>query len=194
MNEQKLFEQNELTEAEEADALIGFVSDDDTSGRWRWKKIRGFFASLHRRNPLVLQQEPTTIFESTAGVNDADFSETYNLDIRQGANRHDFTDGYSFFEFYIQRGQNTSNLEENKTVPTLILATSVLNATESDSLQIFNGYRNDITIDVLDRFAKNSDTSFKLAGTSTSGSTAHVSGILSKIVGIKLVATPESLV
>ena len=193
MNEPLLFERPELTEAEEDNALMPFTSENDTSGRWRWKNIRGFFASLHRRNPLVIQQETTTIFESTAGVNDADFSETYNLDIRQGANRHDFTDGYSFFEFYIQRGQNTSNLEENKTVPTLILATSVLNATESDSLQIFNGYRNNITIDVLDRFAKNSDTSFKLAGVDT-GTTARTSGLLSKIVGIKFVATPESLV
>ena len=193
MNDPKLFERPELTEAEEDNALMPFISEDDTSGRWRWKNIRGFFASLHRRNPLVIQQERTTIFESTAGVNDRDFSETYNLDIRQGANRHDFTDGYSFFEFYTQRGQNTSNLVDNRTVPTLILATLVLNATESDSLEIFNGYNLTYTHDILDRFAKNSDTSFKLAGIDTNG-TARVSGILSKIVGIKFVATPESLV
>ena len=99
MNEPKLFQEPELTQAEEGEALMLFVNDDDTSGRWRWKRIRGFFESLHRRNPLEVVWDKTTLYAPSQPVRDTDFSETYNLDIRQGANRHSFADSYTHFIF-----------------------------------------------------------------------------------------------
>ena len=47
-NEPKLFEQDELTQAEEDEALMAFNSTTGVSGRWRWKKIGAFAESLHR--------------------------------------------------------------------------------------------------------------------------------------------------
>ena len=132
MNEQKLFERPELTEGEEDEALIGFISDDDTSGRWRWKNIRGFFASLHRRNPLEVVWEETTLFEPATPVQDDDFSDTFNLDIRQGANRHSFADGYTHFKIFWS--PNNVTFIEKTSVYSLRDAKGVMDSTQTAPL------------------------------------------------------------
>ena len=73
MNEPKLFEQDELTEAEEDEALMAFNSATGVSGRWRKKKIGKFAESLHRENPLEVVWENTTLYEDSSGVSDNDF-------------------------------------------------------------------------------------------------------------------------
>ena len=194
MADKPLSQEPDLARGEEETAFMGFVSQGGLAGRVRKLLIAKFAEVLHRRNPHVLVQEPVTIFESSTGVLDSDFSQTYNLDYKSGSSgpRHNFTNGYSFFEFYFQRNRNTAFIN-NGQAPELISASAVLNATESDSLQLLNFGRGD-NVAYLNRFAKNTDTSFKLAGISTFDRGAVNSGLLTKIVGIKLTSTPSSLV
>ena len=189
MADRPLSQEPNLARGEEPTAFMGFISEGGLAGRVRKLLIAKFAEVLHRRNPLVLVQEPTTIFESSTGVRDSDFSETYNLDFKSGSSgpRHNFTDNYSFFELYFQRSTSGS-AANNRDDPTLITSVSVNSATQSDSLQIFN------TGVGANRFAKNSDTSFKLAGINISNGSVISSALLTKIVGIKLTSTPSSLV
>ena len=165
MNEPKLFEEPELTEAEENNALMPFTSANDTSGRWRWKNIRGFFASLHRRNPLEAVWDDTTLYETTdANAHDRDFSETFNLDIRSGANRHSFADGYTFFEILLCEEFNRNDPLNQITIPP-IPANTLNNSSTTAPVGIMS-FQDDLTTLVgvnVCLFAKRSNTSFSVA-------------------------------
>ena len=185
MNEPKLFERPELTEAEEDNALMPFVSENDTSGRWRWKNIRGFFASLHRRNPLEVVWEETTLYEPTTPVLDDNYAITYNLDIRQGANRHSFADGYTHFKIFW--APTAVNFIEKISIYTLIDAKSVMDSTQTAPLNFIR------TDSKISNFARNSNTSFKISGQVTTSDTQEDSDYLVRIVGLKMIVRPSTL-
>ena len=189
MNEPKLFEQDELAEGEEDEALMLFVNDDDTSGRWRWKNIRGFFASLHRRNPLEVVWDKTTLYAPATPVRDYDFSDTYNLDIRQGANRHSFADGYSHFIFYLT---NNSSAPDRGRYPLFIDSDSILNASETSPHNFFTVLASTMRM-TLTNFAFQSNTSFKLGAATGAGNEDTDSAYLAEIVGVKLIVRPSTL-
>ena len=195
MNEPKLFEQDELTEAEEDDALMLFVNDNDTSGRWRWKKIRGFFASLHRRNPLEVVWDDTTLYTNTTD-SDRDFSETLNLDIRTGSTRHSFADGYTFFEVTLCSSSNPNSPLEHFKIPPI--PSNTLNASSvAAPITLMSFQDAGTTIATVNNalFGKRSNTSFGIGvrdSTSWIGTSSESLLILS-IVGKKLIIRPSSL-
>ena len=197
MNDPKLFQEPELTEAEEDDALMLFVNDNDTSGRWRWKRIRGFFASLHRRNPLEVVWDDTTLYANNTPNTDRDldFSETFNLDIRQGANRHSFADGYTFFEIAIH-SSGVINDFERVTIPPI--PSNTLNASSvSQPITLMTFQDSGTSFATVNNifFGKRSNTSFGIGvrdeavWTSTDANHCQIVSI----VGKKLIVRPSSL-
>ena len=198
MADKKLWEQTELTEAEEDDALMAFTSANDASGRWRKKKISKFAESLHRENPLEVVWDDTTIFEDysspstrfeRASGTTIFATTTHNLDIKSGVNRHSFADGYTHFVFYVNGDSTPDALRDAKFI---VIAPEVIDSTETSPARL-GAEPGAIRILAI---TKVSNTSFK-TGYANFG-VGNVSGIttsdyLTKIVGYKQIIRPSSL-
>ena len=198
MADKKLWEQPELTQAEEDDALMAFTSADDVSGRWRKKKIGAFAESLHRENALAVVWEDTTLFEDytspprfirESGTTIFSASETHILDIKSGVNRHSFADGYTHFVFYVNGDSTPDALRDAKFI---VIAPEVIDSTETSPARLG---AEPGTIRIL-AITKVSNTSFK-TGYANFG-VGNVSGTttgnyLTKIVGYKQIIRPSSL-
>ena len=200
MNEPKLFGQPELTEAEEDEALMAFNSANDVSGRWRKKKIGAFAESLHRENALAVVWDDTTLFEdysspstqferaSTTTIFHA--SETHNLDIKSGVNRHSFADGYTHFVFYVN-GDSTPDARRDAKF--IVIAPEVVDSSEASPARLgvidFSGNK-------MLAITKSSNTSFKTGFAvfgNNDGTDTTIGIYLTKIVGYKQIIRPSSL-
>ena len=198
MADKKLWEQTELTQAEENNALMAIVSADDASGRWRWKKIGKFFASLHRKNPLEVVWDDTTIFEdytsppqfSRASTTTIFTTTTHNLDIRQGANRHSFADGYTHFVFYVN---NDSTPDPRRDTKFTVIAPEITESSETSPARALSVPGDTSFILAITEVSNTSfKTGFAIYGT-TDGSNTDSGVFLTKIVGYKQIIRPSSL-
>ena len=198
MADKKLWEQTELTQAEEENALMAFTSADDASGRWRKKKIGKFAESLHRENPLEVVWDDTTLFEDYSSPPQFErasgttiFTTTsHNLDIRQGANRHSFADGYTHFVFYVNNDQTPDARRDTKFI---VIAPEIVNSSETSPARFLSVAGTDEFILCITKVA---NTSFKagyaMFGPSDGSNTESII-YLTKIVGYKQIIRPSSL-
>ena len=102
MNQQRpLKDEPILSPSEFADAILGAISDGTTTGRARQLGIALLHQALQAVNPLQLLIEDVTLYDRKTSADLAVSSKTVpvQLDIRTGATRHNFNDGYFAFTF-----------------------------------------------------------------------------------------------
>ena len=111
MNQQRpLKDEPTLSDSEFEDAILGAISDGTAQGRARQLGIALLHQALQEVNPLQLTVESTTLYERTA-ITDlpaSSLTTPINLDIKEGATRHNFNDGYFAFTFFSSRTNFTN--------------------------------------------------------------------------------------
>lgn len=103
MNQQRPLKDEPILSASEFEnAILGAISDGTARGRVRQLGIALLHQALQATNPLELSVETTTLYERTdnASLPISSITVPVNLDIKQGATRHNFTDGYFAFTFF----------------------------------------------------------------------------------------------
>ena len=195
-----LWEEDELEKDKWSSALLGFVNEPGAAGRTRKGAIALLAEMLHAVNALEVAWEPTTLFEdiTSSAPEDSDLSETFNLDFKSGNSgpRHNFTDGYTFFELYLGEGSIPDSDLDLGSVE--VIAPRLLNSSPSTPAVIALGLTRFSGSSYTKQnfvFAKASDTSFRI-GTRTSNyvsSSGDNIFILARIVGWKMTIRPSSL-
>ena len=115
MNHQRPLKDEPILSASEfADAILGAISDGTTGGRARQLGIALLHKALQAVNPLQFIFEDVTLYERTAssGVPLSSNTVPIQLDIKEGATRHNFNDGYFAFTFFRGRHAYTSRSRE----------------------------------------------------------------------------------
>ena len=192
----------DLDITEEEDALVGAVEDKTRNSRGRKQTFAQRFASLWRRNNLVATWEETTLFDGDAqndrhlALKDNANAALYNLDIKQGATRHNFRDGYTHFRFIVGAGFTYNTDKYGQEVSIFQPAPALLNSSTGAPLWLAH-LRTTVSNNLLNTLgiAIESDTSFRVGlyrNYQTSNSLRAT--VVSKIIGYKLVVKPQSLV
>ena len=182
MSDKPLDQEQDLARGEENTAYMGFVSQGGLAGRVRKLLIEKFAEVLHRRNPMAVVWEDTPLFDDDArGDTTISDNTVYHLDFKSGNSgpRHDFTDDYTHFLFVIGSAREASVF-----LPApLLLNSSTTSPVPLDALELASNSLNGNEISI----AKESDTSFRVAGSASQK-------CLSQIIGYKMVIKPQSLV
>lgn len=207
MADVKLKDRRTLRRSEYATAIMGAVSDDTNAGETRKFTIAELAEILATVAPATPTWERTPLFEGNAeseeGSSERTFSNTvHNLGFKSGSSgpRHDFTDGYTFFNvgFMINSGDPNGTDRVWSSIIS-IPSISLLNATETEPLALHIYGSPSVSSYPQEGLgiAKNSDTSFKVVATKVSSNHIVTDSTerlhITKIEGLKMVIQPSSL-
>ena len=202
MADVKLKDRRTLRQSEYGTAIMGAVSDETNAGETRKFTMAELAEILAAVAPGTPTWERTTLFDGDAipQSSSGGFSNTvHNLGFKQGSSgpRHDFTDGYQFFVFYITGNISVSATNKRSSISVPVPSILIIESTETAPAGINLGFgthpSSSDTSTFAISFVRNTDTSFKIAYGIDNGITGKSDLHLWKIEGLKMVIQPSSL-